>query len=908
MSAEFVFLAFTWFPPQIGTFARRTASTEEKAVGFAERQFRDWECFASDIRSAQRREFRPTLDQWAARTQERAHSRGGWRHMLSDILKDAAYALRALRKSPGFATVAILTLALGIGATTSIFTLLHAVVLSPLPFYKPDRLVDIGHTAPSLGTLDAGQCAAWHLTYGDENRVFEDIGMYARTGQLVAVTGGGEPEAVRAMPVTSGVFRALRVQPSLGRMFTPKDENPEAPAILLLSHGFWQSRFGGDPGVIGRTLRVDGNPREIVGVMPPILRALGSDPALFTLMRFRRENLFVGNIGFDAVARLRDGITLKQASADLTRMLPMAWEKFPGGPVASSSRPDAYAPVIQPLQDDLAGSVADILWILMGGVGVVLLIACANVANLSLVRAESKETEMAVRVAMGASARRIAWEHVKESLLLGVLGGVVGLGLAYAGLKALEAIGSAQLPFLEKAALNPAVLLFTLTASLGTGALFGLFPMLRRRRRAVVDALRQGGTRGMTGGGRHRVQNSLAVSQLALALVLLVASGLMLRSFQSMRNSDPGFRNPGGILALRISIPSQEIPDPAEMARAHELIARRLGELPGVTSVGMGTAIPLDGSSNVNPFYVDGITPSGGGPPPMRRHKWIGEGYFEALQIPILVGRAFTWQDVHNRLPGAVLSESLARECFGSAEAALGQRVAARPDPPRWHEVIGVAADVREDGMGSNPIKEVYWPQVTLAFWEGNPADRIATWRSMGYAIRSNRVGTPGFMREIREAVWSVNPNLPVTGIRTLPDLMAQSTARTSFTMVLLGIAAGIALILGIVGVYGVISYGVSLRGREIGVRIALGAQQSDVKGMVLRHGLLLSGAGVGTGLALAFGLTRLMAGLLFGVSPTDPLTYVAVATGLIATTLLASYLPARRAALVDPITLLRAE
>jgi predicted permease len=544
----------------------------------------------------------------------------------------------------------------------------------------------------------------------------------------------------------------------------------------------------------------------------------------------------------------------------------------------------------------------------MGGVGLILLIACANVANLFLVRAEGKETEMAVRTAMGASGRRIGWEYLKESLLLGVLGGIAGLALAYVGLDVLKTMGVAQLPRLEEVTLSPTVLLFTLCVSLCTGAFFGLFPILRHRRKAVVDALKQGGHTGMSGGERHRTQNSLAVTQLALALVLLVASGLMLRSFQSIWATDPGFQNPEGVLAFRVRIPPQEIQSGAEMAKAHELIARRLGELPGASSVGLGQSIPMDGSGNVNPFYVDGVTLGGDGPPPIRRHKWIGEGYFETLQIPLLVGRTFTWQDVESRFPGAILSESLAREYFGSPDAALGQRVAARPDPPRWYEVVGVVADVRDDGMGSTPLLEVYWPQVTTAFWEGNAPDQIATWRTMGYAIRSDRVGTAGFLDEVRDVVWSVNPNLPLTGVQTLTSLMEQSTARTSFTMILLAVAAGVALILGVVGVYGVISYAVSLRSREIGMRMALGARDGDVKGMVLKHGLILSGIGVAIGLGLAFGLTRLMSGLLYGVSATDPLTYGVVAAGLIAVALTASYLPARRAASLDPITVLRSE
>lgn len=882
--------------------------TEREARELAEAQIRDWECFASDVRRADRPNFQPRLDRWANKAQDAAQRRGGWWPVLSDALKDVANGVRALRKSPGFTAVAALTLALGIGATTAIFTLVHAVLLSPLPFDASDRLVDIGHTAPSRGITDAGQCAAWHLTYEEENRVFDAIGMYLRRGRLVAVTGNGDPEAVRAMPTTSGVFRALRVTPSLGRIFTSEDEDPESPPTILLSHGYWQSRFGGDAGVLGRTIRIDGDLREIVGVMPPGLKGLGSDPALFVPMQFRREELFVGNIGADAVARLRDGVTLEQASADLVRMLPMAWEKFPGGPVASSSTPDAYAPVVQPLKDDLIGSVADLLWVLMGGVGAVLLIACANVASLFLVRAEAKETEMAVRRAMGASKHRIRWEYLKESLLLGALGGLGGLVLASLGLSALKALRPSQLPRLEELSLSPTVLLFALAISLGTGAFFGLVPILSHRRKTVVDALKQGGSGGMTGRERHRAQASLVVSQLALALVLLVASGLMLRSFQSIWNRDPGFQNPEGVMALRIRIPSSEIRDLAEAAAAHELIARRLAELPGVTSVALGTGIPMDGSGNVNPFYVEGMALEGDGPPPSRRHKWIGEGYFETLQIPLLVGRTFTWNDVHNRFPGVILSESLASEAFGSASAAMGQRVAARPDPHRWHEVVGVVANVRDDGMSSNPLLEVYWPQVTLAFWEGNTVDDIATWRTMGYGVRSDRVGTFGFLQDVRETVWSVNPSLPVTDVRALSDLMAESTARTSLAAVLLGIAAGVALLLGIVGVYGVISYAVSLRAREIGLRLALGARVVDVKAMVLRQGFILCGIGVAIGLALAFGLTRLMSGLLFGVSPTDPITYIVVAAGLIAVGLIASYLPARRAASVDPITVLRAE
>jgi predicted permease len=802
--------------------------------------------------------------------------------------------------------VVILVLALGIGASTAIFTLVDAIIISPLPFEEADRLITVSHRAPGRGIQDAGQCAAWHFTYEDENRVFEDIGMYG--GRSVAVTGVGDPEAVPAMYVTSGVLRAIRARPVIGRSFTPEDDEPDAPATVLLGYGYWQTRFGGAPDVIGRTLQVEGRAQEIIGVMPPTLRSLGQDPALVFTMGFDRSTLFVGNIGFDAVARLRDGVTLEQAHADVARMLPLAWEKFPGGPVASSSRPDQYSPVLTPLKDDLVGSVANLLWVILGGVGLVLLIACANVANLYLVRAEGKETEMAVRAAMGASSRRIGWEYLKESLLLGVLGGLGGLALAQVGLKALVAMAPSRLPRMEEVSLNAEVLLFALGLSLGAGLFFGMFPVLKHGRSDLVEALKEGGPRGIGGRERHRTQNALAVSQMALALLLLVSSGLMVRSFQALRNVDPGFGNPEEILALRLYIPSREVRDAAEMAETHERIARRLMEIPGVASVGLATAVPMDGSSNVNPFYVDGVDLWGGQPPPIRRHKWIGEGYFETLQIPLLAGRTFTWEDVNNRFAGAILSESLAREYFGSPQAALGQRVAARPDPPRWHEVIGVVGDVREDGVDQAPILEVYWPQVTLAFWEGGDPDEVNTWRTMGYAIRTSRAGTPDFLEAARDAIWSVNPNLPLMGARTLPDLMARSVARTSFTLVLLAIAGLVALVLGVIGVYGVISYAVSQRTRELGLRIALGAQGTHVMKMVVRQGLVLSGIGVAIGLGLAFGLTRLMAGLLFGVSAVDPVTYLSVAAVLTFIAMLASYLPARRAAHVDPVEALRVE
>ncbi len=846
------------------------------------------------------------MSRWAEEREELLRQKGGHWVPLADLGRDLRLAFRGLARRPLFSGVAILVLALGIGATTAIFTLVDTVVLSPLPFDEPDRLLAVQHAAPGRGLEDAGQCAAWHFTYVDEAQSFEDLGMFM--GSTASITGRGDPEALPSLQVTSGVFPAIRATALTGRVFTEEDMDPDGPATIMLSEGYWGTRFGGDPQVVGQTLQVDGVTREIIGVMPREIRALGYDPAVIVPLRFRRASLFVGNIGYDAVARLRDGVSMEEAQADLSRVMPQAWQKFPGGPVASTSDPDLYRVDLLPLKDDLVGAVANLLWILLGGVSVVLMIACANVANLFLVRADGKDGEMAVRTAMGASRRRITWEYLKESLLLGLMGGVGGLVLAQVGLRSLMAFIPTSLPRVEEVPLNPNVLLFTLIISVGAGLFFGVFPMLRKGEGDLVDSLKEGGRSGMRDRGRHRVQNVLAVSQMALALVLLVASGLMLRSFQSLRNRDPGFQNPEEVLALRLYIPGSEAPQGDDVATTYEMIVRRLEEVPGVSSVGLATSIPMHGGGNVNPFLVQGQALDSEGATVSRRHKWIGPNYLETMQIRLLMGRTVTWDEIHARAPVALLSETLAREVFGSPEEALGRYVAARPDPPHWKEIIGIVEDVREDGLDHPYPALVYWPHVTLGFWEGNEPDQVQVWRGAGIAIRSNRMNTPGFLNDVQDAIWEVSPNLPLMGVRPVTELMAASMARTSFAMILLGIAGLVALLLGLVGVYGVISYAVSQRRGELGMRMALGAQAGQVKAMVIKQGIALAGVGVALGLVLAFALTRLMSALLFEVSAVDPLTYASVAIGLLSVALLASYLPARRAANVDPMTALRVE
>lgn len=825
---------------------------------------------------------------------------------IADATRELRQTVRTLVKRPAFASVVVLVLALGIGATTTIFTLVDAILLSPLPFPEPDRLVSLSHSAPNVGRGNVGHCAAWHVTYQEEGRAFDDLGMYA-FGR-VDITGDGEPDAPRSMVATSGVFSTLGMQPVIGRPFTPADENPDAPPVILLTHGYWQTRFGGDRAVVGRTMRVNGNPTEIVGVLPPTLSTLGQDPSVVVPLRYRRADLFVGNVGFSSVARLKPGVTREQAIADMKRMLPMAFEKFPGGPVIEAARQANYLPDAVPLTETLVGGVARVLWVLLAGVAVVLLVACANIANLFLVRAESRRKEMAIRTALGATRLRVGWEHLRESVVLGLIGGAAGLAMAYAGLRVLAARAPSQLPRFDEVAIDSSALLFTLAVAVGAGLVFGLLPMLKQDPRGVSEMLKAGGHSGAGGGGRHRIQNLLAVSQIALVFVLLVGSGLVLRSANALWKTDPGFRDPAHLLALSVRINNRAVPQDAGAALQQEAIARQLAQIAGVDGVAMATALPAHAGGNINPLYVEGITDAGTAPPITRRHKWVGEGYFDTLGIPVLKGRPLTWQDAHDRAPVVLVSRSIALAYWDSVDEAIGKRLSVRPNPLRWAEIVGVVEDVRDDGVNADPPAMVYWPQVTAAFWEGEGADDLLVWRSVSYAIRSSRVGTPGLLDDVRRAIWSVNPNLPLSNVGTLDDYVARSVSRTTFALVLLSIAAGIALVLGLVGVYGVISYAVSQRTREFGIRMALGADARRVRIMVLRQGLALAVAGTFLGLTLALGGTRIMEGLLFGVTPADPLTFGAVAAGLTVVAVAAAWIPAYRASRVDPLVVLRAE
>ncbi|MBC8167698.1 MAG: FtsX-like permease family protein, partial [Bryobacteraceae bacterium] len=557
---------------------------------------------------------------------------------------------------------------------------------------------------------------------------------------------------------------------------------------------------------------------------------------------------------------------------------------------------------LRSLKDDLIGDSANTLWVLMATVGIVLLIACANVANLSLVRADGRQQELAIRAALGAGWGRIARELLVESLLLSIAGGVLGLGLADGALRILASSDLSPLPRINTVSIDPWVVVFTLGISLASGVLFGLIPVLKFARPQLFNTLRSGGRALSQSKDRHRARNILVVTQVALALLLLVSSGLMIRTFKALRNVDPGFSGAQNVQTIRISIPETQVREPGRVIRTEEHILRKIGGLPGVSSVAITNTVPMDGGSS-DAVYAEGQEYRAGSLPPIRRYKYVSPGYVSAVGSRLIAGRDFTWAETYNETPVALVSENLARELWRDPRAALGKRI--RPTLlDDWSEVVGVLADLRDKGVDQDAPAIAYWPllQKNIA---GKPT-RVQ--RSVAFVIRTPRAGSTALLREIRQEVWSVNPNLPVANVRTLQAVYDQSLARTSFTLLLLAIAGGMALTIGIVGLYGVISYSVSQRTREIGIRLALGAPPGDVTSTFVRHGFVLSVIGAVFGLAAALPLTRLMKSLLFNVSPADPLTYFSVSAGLIFAAMLASYLPARRAAKVDPVVALRAE
>ena len=813
--------------------------------------------------------------------------------------------LRRLGRAPLFTAITLITLAGGVGANAVIFSVLEGVLLKPLPYARSSDLVGVWLTAPGLDIKDLNMSPSTYFILRDQNQSFEDIGVY--TDDSLSVTGTAEPEQVSGLDVTDGVLPILGVTPALGRSFSRADDAPGAPDTVMLTYGYWQHKLGGDPAVVGRPLTVDGKSRQIIGVLPGKFTFLDmNDLAVLIPMQFDRAKLKLGNYSFRSLARLKPGVTIARANADFARLIPVVFRSFPapegfGLKLFEDAR---MSPSIRPLKQDVVGDIGGVLWLLMGSIAMVLLIACANVANLLLVRMEGRRQELAIRSALGAGWKQIAADLLFESAVLGVAGSAIGLAIAFGALRALVAIAPSSLPRVHEIGIDSAVLLFTLCLSLLASLLCALIPIVKFASVRSATGLREGGRALSQTRQQHRARNALVVVQVALALVLLICSGLMIRTFRALMHVQPGFRDPATVQTFRISIPEAMVPEAKQedVARMEDDILRKIEAIPGVSAAAFSSKIPMDGNNSNDPVFAqDRVYKEG--ELPMRHFKFVSPGFLAAVGTPMVAGRDFTWTDTYNKALVAIVSENMAREYWGDPAHALGKRVrVASVDD--WREVIGVVGDVHDDGLNQDAPTTAYWP-ILMKRFEGQP---IAVRRNVAYAIRSPRAGSEALLNEIRQAVWSVNGSLPLSDVHTVEHFYKLSMARTSFTLAMLGVSGGMALLLGVVGIYGVIAYSVSQRRREIGIRMALGAQHQTVSGMFVRQGLSLTLVGVACGLLTAIIVMRFMSSVLFKVNPVDPLTYLAVSMGIVAVAFLASYLPARRAAAVDPIETLRAE
>jgi predicted permease len=831
----------------------------------------------------------------------------GWESFVETCWQDIRYGLRMLAKNPGFAVVAVLTLALGIGATTAIFSVLDGVVLEPLPYPYPEQLVGVELSPLGVDASLRGFAPEDYFIFREQGRTFQDVGMYVEsdTDRDVNVTGFAEPERVHALHVTYSALSVLGIPAMLGRTFSAADDAPGGAPTAILTYGYWQQKYSSNPATVGKTIIVDGIARQIIGVMPRNFRFLDTrDLALILPLQLDRNQTQLMNFDYSGIARLNPGATLEQAGADVARLIPVTFASFPPPPgvTLEGISKIRLSPSLLPLKQEVIGNVSTMLWVLMGGIGMVLLIACANVANLLLLRTEGRQNELAVRAALGASSRRIALQLLHESAVLGVLGSVCGLGLAWVALRLLVAFAPTDLPRVSNIGLNPTAVYFTLGVALLSTLIFGLIPVLKhtRMRSAVAEGSR---TLGLSR-ERHRARNVLVTVQVALALVLLICSGLMLRTFSKLTHVQPGFARPAELQTFRISIPSSDVPNDANVPRMEQQILDKLTAISGVSAVALSTAVPMNGDTYFHPLNAEDHQPSvAGAPSPARHFLFVSPGYFQTMGIPLLAGRDISWADTYNRVPVALISENFAREYWGAPAAAVGKRLRIR-DVDDWREIIGVVGNVLDDGIDKPPRTDVYWP-ILLQNFDSQPmlVERFAI-----FVVRSPLAGAESLLSQIRQAVWSIDANLPLAGAYTMNHYYKNSMARASFTLVMLGIAGAMALILGAVGLYGVIAYSVSQRTREIGIRVALGAERRHVLGLVLNDGMLVILAGLAIGLAASLILTRFLASLLFGVSPTDPLTFASVALLLAAVALVACYVPARRAARVDPMVALRYE
>ena len=727
------------------------------------------------------------------------NARGVWRWVsIENFFTDVRYGLRMLRRNPAFTALGLLTIAIGIGANAAVFSVVNSVLLKPLNYPNSQELVALHQIAPgAAGLADFRNglllSPSMYFTYAEQNRAFQSLGVWIPG--TANVTGLAEPEQVRAVNVSDGVLQSLGVPPALGRWFSQSDQIPNGAERVMLSYGYWQRRFGGDRAVVGRNVLVDSRSREIIGVMPQGFRFLDADFDLIVPLAFDRGKLILAGFGYHGIARFKPGVSIAEANADMTRMLPIWMESWSNGP---GTNPHIYetwkiTPAIRPLKQEVLGNVSEVLWVVMATIGLVMMIACANVTNLLLVRVESRQQELAVRAALGAGWARIVRGLLVESVLLGLIGGALGVGVAYGGVRFLVASGPANLPRLSEISIDARTLGFVLSLSVLSGLLFGLIPALKYAGPRTALALRSAGRSISVSRERHRARNLLVISQMAIAVVLMVSAGLMIRTFLALRTVDPGFTGGPRLQLMRISIPDSLVAEPERVTRIQNAIVDKLQAIPGVKSVGFGSEMPMEGfDSDWDAIYAQDKTYSDAEIPPLRLFKHVSPGFLQTAGTRIIAGRELTWTEVYGRRPVVMVSENLAREMWATPSAAIGKRLREFPSTP-WYEVIGVVQDVRENGVQEKAPEIVYWSS-----WLGDSHGPGYAWRTVTFAIRSDSAGTQVFLDELRQAVWSVNSNLPLASVRTMQEVYDKSVARTSFTLVMLGIAGAMAMALGI--------------------------------------------------------------------------------------------------------------
>ncbi len=813
---------------------------------------------------------------------------------LDTVRQDLRSAVRNLLRAPGFALVTILTLALGIGANTAIFSVVNAVILRPLGYPQPEQLMFLTSRFPNMGFEQFWVSPPEYFEMTEINQSFSVVGAFTTTEVNLAALD--RPRRVVGAVVNGELFEALAVPPARGRWFRREETRANGPSLVVLSHEIWQSAFASRPDIVGQAVDVDGVKREVVGVMPPGFDVMDNKAEVWLPLPLNPQNRQNrGSHFLYLVGRLRDGVTMQQAQAELASLVQNWGDRV--GVRMHVFNPENHALQMEPVQEEIVGSARRAIWVLQAAVGFVLLIACANLANLLLARAESRHREFAVRTALGAGRTRLLGQFLTEGTLLSLLGAVVGLGLAWLGVRAVIAAYPESLPRSVDIALDPSVLGFTLFVALLTGIVFGLAPLLHLSPAGLSQSLKEGGVRGATS-ARHYVRRGLVMAEVALAVVLVVGAGLMLRTVLNLTNVDAGFDR-SRLVTFALDLPTPTYPQAEQIVSFYSRLQERLRSLPGVQAVSAMNGLPPVRRINANDTEIDGYTAPKEGPfENVDYYQTVSDGYFETLGIPIVEGRGFVATDAVGA-PVAVINETMART-FWAGRPAVGGRVQPSfgTDTP-YFTVIGVAKDVKQGGVDQKTGTELY-------FHDGNGRTHLDfAFSSMNVALRTS-LPVEALAPSIEAAVREADSSLPIIKLRDMDDVFRQSLSRPRLLADLLGAFAALALLLAAIGTYGVLSYMVSERRREIGIRMALGAERGTVLGGIMGQGLRLTAAGLGIGLAAAFGLTRLMESLLFGVRPADPATLVGVVASIALIAGIACYLPAYRATRVDPVVVLR--